>query len=320
MTDRTGEAKAVLKALGMPKAQQNDRTANIFLSLLNLPPGVPWAKATASKPLRTYDIMDWIAAHCGVRYAPNSRETIRRKSLHQLMQAGLVLYNPDKPDRAVNSPDNGYQIAPETLALVRLVDTPKWGPALAEFLKVRPGLAKTYAKARKMAQVPVAIPGGKLMLSPGKHSQLIRDIITEFGSRFVPGGFLLYAGDTGDKHAYFDRDLLARLGVVVDDHGKLPDVVIFDKERNWLVLAEAASSHGPVDSKRYVELAELFKDATPGLVYVSAFPDRATMRKYLAEIAWETEVWVVTDPEHMIHFNGSKFLGPYAATDEAPGE
>lgn len=315
MTDRTGEVVALLAALGMPREQQNDRTAYVLLALLGLEPRMPWSEADGERRLRTVEIMAWIAEHCGVTYAPNSRETIRRFSLHQMVQAGLVLYNPDRPDRPVNSPDNCYQIAPEALALLRLVGTPQWDDALARFLKVKPGLAREYAMARKMAQVPVVVPGGKLLLSPGKHSQLIRDIVVEFGSRYVPGGVLLYAGDTGAKHGFFDRAALARLGVVVDDHGKLPDVVIYDAKRDWLVLAEAASSHGPVDAKRHLELAALFGEAKPGLVYVSAFPDRATMRKYLAVIAWETEVWVASNPGHMIHFNGERFLGPYPSPE-----
>lgn len=55
----------------------------------------------------------------------------------------------------------------------------------------------------------------------------------------------------------------------------------------------------------------LFRAATPGLVYVSCFPDRREMRKYLHEIAWETEAWSADDPTHLIHFNGERFLGPY---------
>lgn len=42
----------------------------------------------------------------------------------------------------------------------------------------------------------------------------------------MPGSRLVYAGDTGQKHAIFDADYLASLGVVVDKHGKLPDVIL----------------------------------------------------------------------------------------------
>jgi hypothetical protein len=154
-------------------------------------------------------------------------------------------------------------------------------------------------------------PGRKIALSPGEHSELIRAIIEEFGPRFAPGSTLVYAGDTGDKWGYFDAALLAKLGVEIDAHGKMPDVVLHYVERNWLLLVESVTSHGPVDGKRHAELTKLFAGATAGLVYVTAFPNRAVMARYLGEIAWETEVWIAETPSHLIHFNGERFLGPY---------
>ncbi len=154
-------------------------------------------------------------------------------------------------------------------------------------------------------------PGRKIALSPGEHSELIRAIIEEFRPRFAPGSTLVYAGDTGDKWGYFDAALLAKLGVEIDAHGKMPDVVLHYVERNWLLLVESVTSHGPVDGKRHAELTKLFAGATAGLVYVTAFPNRAVMARYLGEIAWETEVWIAETPSHLIHFNGERFLGPY---------
>ena len=97
----------------------------------------------------------------------------------------------------------------------------------------------------------------------------------------------------------------------MDSHGKMPDVVLHFIAKNWLLLVESVTSHGPVDGKRHAELAKLFANATTGLVYVTAFPTRAIMSRYLREIAWETEVWVADAPSHLIHFNGARFLGPY---------
>ena len=165
---------------------------------------------------------------------------------------------------------------------------------------------------REQNRVPVKIAKGKeITLSPGEHSELIRDIIEEFGPRFVPGGVLIYAGDTGDKWGYFDAPLLSDLGVSVDSHGKMPDVVLFCPKRKWLFLVESVTSHGPVDSKRHAELSQLFANSKAGLVYVTAFPNRSIMSRYLEAIAWETEVWMAEAPSHLIHFNGEPFLGPY---------
>jgi len=163
-----------------------------------------------------------------------------------------------------------------------------------------------------MNLIPVILPSGQeLVLSPGGQNPLVKQIIEVFCPRFTPGGEVLYVGDTGDKWGVFEAGRLAEIGVVVDEHGKMPDVVILDSERNWLVLIEAVTSHGPMDAKRREELGSLFAGATVGIVYVTAFMDRKTLATYLAEISWETEVWIAETPTHMIHFDGVRFLGPY---------
>ena len=308
----TDNALKLLVALGLPRAQQNERSALALLALLDLRPDRKWADA--QNPLMGITpIMDWIRDHYDKTYAPNTRETVRRQTVHQFVDAGIAVYNPDKPDRPVNSPAAVYQIEPSALALLRSFDTKAWHENLTAYLAKRQTLAARYALERKQNLVPVQIaPGKEITLSPGEHSELIRAIIEDFGARFVPGGVLIYAGDTGDKWGYFDAPTLAKLGVNVDSHGKMPDVVLYYPEKNWLVLVESVTSHGPVDGKRHAELARLFAGSTAGLVYVTAFPNRAIMGRYLGEIAWETEVWVADAPSHLIHFNGERFLGPYS--------
>ena len=91
----------------------------------------------------------------------------------------------------------------------------------------------------------------------------------------------------------------------------MPDVVAYDIQRNWLLLIEAVTSAGPVDGKRRNELKKLFSGCRAGLVFVTAFTSRDAMRSFLTQISWESEVWVAEDPEHLIHFDGERFLGPY---------
>lgn len=305
-------AHKILVSLGLPRAQQNERSALCLLALLDLAPHKTWAQA--ENPLMGITpIMDWIRDHYKKTYAPNTRETVRRQTMHQFVDAGIALYNPDKPDRPVNSPAAVYQIEPSALALLRSFDTKAWHDKLTVYVAQQQTLAARYAHERKQNLIPVRIAAGKkITLSPGEHSELIRAIIEEFAPRFVPGAELIYAGDTGAKWGYFDAVLLGKLGVNVDSHGKMPDVVLFDPKRRWLVLVESVTSHGPVDGKRHAELAKLFAGSTAGLVYVTAFPTRAIMGRYLSEIAWETEVWVADAPSHLIHFNGERFLGPYS--------
>jgi len=306
-------AQNIIAALGLPRAQQNERCALCLLALLNLTSGKTWVNA--ENPLiGITPIMDWAREHYSKQYAPNTRETIRRHTMHQFCDAGVARCNPDAPERPVNSPKTVYQIEPAALALLRTFGTPAWQDNLALWLAQRDTLVARYAKVREQRRIPVAIaPGKKITLSPGEHSELIRAIIEDFAPRFVPGGVLIYAGDTQDKWGYFDADRLATLGVHVNTHGKMPDVVLHYTEKNWLILVESVTSHGPINGKRHAELARLFAAATAGLVYVTAFPDRSLMGRYLGEIAWETEVWVADAPSHLIHFDGVRFLGPYPA-------
>lgn len=305
------EALTVLIALGLPRPQRNERSALSLLALLNLTPEKTWEQAEAPL-IGITPIMDWAREHYGKDYAPNTRETVRRQTMHQFVDAGIALYNPDNVMRPVNSPKAVYQIEPATLALLRTFGATAWHAQLTTYLADRETLTEKYAMVREQSRIPVKIaPGKEITLSPGEHSELIRAIIEDFAPRFVPGSVLIYAGDTGDKWGYFDAPLLAELGVDVDLHGKMPDVVLHYVAENWLILVESVTSHGPVDGKRHAELADLFRASTAGLVYVTAFPTRAVMSRYLAEIAWETEVWVANAPSHLIHFDGERYLGPY---------
>jgi hypothetical protein len=307
------EAHRILISFGLPRAQHNERSALCLLALLNLTPVKTWAQA--ENPLiGITPIMDWSREHYEKEYAPNTRETFRRQTMHQFVDAGIALYNPDKPDRPVNSPKAVYQVAPAVLTLLRSFGTSEWHDKLATYLSRSRTLAASYAMEREQNRIPIQIaPGKEITLSPGAHSELIRAIVDDFGPRFAPGSVLVYAGDTGDKWGYFDAALPSELGVDVDSHGKMPDVVLHFVEKNWLLLVECVTSHGPVDGKRHAELAKLFAGSTAGLVYVTAFPNRSIMGRYLGEIAWETEVWVADAPSHLIHFNGVRFLGPYNA-------
>ena len=257
-------------------------------------------------------IMEFVLAKYGKKYAPNTREIFRRQTMHQFVAAGLALYNPDVPSRPVNSPKAVYQIEPAALKLIRTFGTKDWKLSLIEYLATRNTLVERYAQERMMVQVAVQTRAGKTIhLSPGLHSQLIKAIVEEFGSRFAPNSLLIYVGDTGDKWGYYDEEALSRLGVTIDAHGKMPDVLLYDKDRNWLLLIESVTSHGPVNNKRYSELIALFSNSIAGLVFVTVFPSRALMTRYLTDISWETEVWVADAPSHLIHFNGDRYLGPH---------
>lgn len=311
---RVQAAEGILKAIGAPRAQCNERSALTFLGLVDLAPQTPWSDAEA--PLRgVTELMDWMAENYSKKYAPNTRETIRRFTLHQFIEMGMVVLNPDDPGRPPNSPKNVYQIAPPAVDLVRCFETTSWNRRLAAYLASMEENNRLRETPRRMEFISVNLPDGHLLeLTAGGQNVLVKRIIEQFAPRFTPGGYVVYVGDAAKKHLVYDEEYLRDLGIELDRHGKMPDVVIHHVDRNWLILVEAVTSHGPVNLLRHNQLKELFADSTAGLVFVTAFLDRAAMREYLPEIAWESEVWVADAPEHLIHFDGERFLGPYVSS------
>jgi len=308
---KISETLKILEALGLPRQQQNERSALTLLSLLNLKPDDKWENA--SDPLMGITpMMEFFAAHYGKQYAPNTRETVRRQTVHQFVQAALVLLNPDRPSRPTNSPKAVYQIDTSALKLLREFGKPRWKSHLQEYLKSVKTLKRIYAREREMHRIPLRLRSGEeIRLSPGGQNVLVKKIINDFCPLFTPGGQVIYVGDTQKKWAYFDSESLMTLGVEIEEHGKMPDVVVYYIKKNWLILIEAVTSHGPVNPKRHQELRQLFAESNAGLVYVTAFLDRHTLLKYIDDISWETEVWIAETPTHLIHFNGERFLGPY---------
>jgi adenine-specific DNA-methyltransferase len=283
-----------------------------MLALLGLKANDPWGKASA--PLcGITEMMDYFRRHYGRKYAPNTRETVRRQTVHQFVQVGLVRANPDEPARPINSPNWRYQIAPDAIALIRTYGKDEWKDKLEIFLqKNAEALGRLSQKERRMTMIPVKLPDGRAFeLTAGGQNILIKKIIEEFCPRFTPGGVVVSLGDAGEKLGLNGLAYLEGLGVHIDSHGKMPDVVIHILPKNWLVLIEAVTSHGPIDIKRHNELEELFKGSKPGLVFVTAFETRKVMSKFLSQISWETEVWTAESPSHLVHFNGQRFLGPY---------
>ena len=308
---RLAETIAALIALQFGPKQRNETAAYTLLALLDLQPHATWADAQA--PLcGITPVINFVATAYGVRYAPNTRETIRDDAGKFFVEEGLLLRNPDDPNRPTNSGKTVYQIEPTALDLLRKVGTSGWTPALRQYLASRENLKHEIARKRDLARVPVKLPDGSpVALSPGGQNPLIKAIIEHFCPAFAPGGVVLYIGDTENKLVHLQTAALAALAITLDSAAKIPDVIVHDTKRNWLLLIEAVTSAGPVDGKRRKELKDLFAGCKAGLVFVTAFENRRTLQTFVSHIAWESEVWIAEDPDHLIHFNGERFLGPY---------
>ncbi|MFO0886311.1 MAG: BsuBI/PstI family type II restriction endonuclease [Pirellulales bacterium] len=304
------DALTILKALGLPKPQQNERSCLSLLALAGLRETDEWS-ATKRPLLRILDIMNWMKLYYKKGYAPNSRETVRRQTIHQFEQAGVVVRNPDQPSRATNSGDTVYQLTAEVVRALKAFGSSRFARRCNQFVELRGSLAERYAKARNLSKISVKLPGGsKVILSPGAHNFLQQQVVEEFAPRFAQQATVVYLGDTADKRLVIDIALLKQLAIAEMSHDKLPDVVLYDKSRNWLFLIEAVTSHGPVSAKRHAELEAMLKGCAAGRVYVTAFANFASFKKYASDIVWESEVWIAESPDHLIHFNGDRFLGP----------
>ncbi len=303
----------ILREIGVPREQQNKRSALTLLALVNVRPNDNLSEASA--PLRTItEMMEYFSSHYGTTYAPNTRETVRRYSIHQFWKMGLVSHNPDKPDRPTNSPHYCYQVSEPFLRLVRTCASPAWPNELTRFrIEMSDRLSALHGRKRMIQQIPVIFPDGSIVsISSGGQNALIKRIVEEFCPRFAKGGEVLYVGDAGDQLRDDQIRRFKELDIQLDKHGKKPDVVVYVESKDWLILIEAVKSHGPIDQKRQNELRQLFSRSSAGLVYVTAFESRRAMTKHLRNISWETEVWIAESPDHLIHFDGKRFLGPYS--------
>ncbi|MCA9371443.1 restriction endonuclease [Candidatus Woesebacteria bacterium] len=311
INQKINEAQVVLKALGLPPAQQNDMAALTLLALSDLRPSSSWQDAQKPSLTVSKGVMDFISQEYKREYAPNTRETVRRQVLHQFVQAYVAHYNPDDPTLPTNSPRAHYALTDDALAVIKSYGTSGWELMLKKFESQHGKLVETYRKRRKRNMVPITIDGGEtLELSPGKHNEVQAAVVEEFAPRFAPGSKLLYLGDTAKKNLYVNEEVLEKLGIPITEHDKLPDIVLFDENKRWLYLIEVVTSHGPMSPKRMVELEEMLQKCSVGKVYVTAFPDFSEFRKHTSHIAWETEVWLAEIPDHMIHYNGDRFYGP----------
>lgn len=303
--DKVEETREFLSNIGMPKAQQSDICCYVILAMAGLKPDMHWSEAT-NEWIRIHDIIRFANSFYGTTYAENSRETFRKQALHHFRTAALVEDN----GKATNSPNYRYRLTEETLEMIRKRNTIEWQPALKRFLSYHNSLMEMYASKKKMSMMPVKINGKEFNFSRGKHNELQKAIIEEFAPRFAPNSECLYVGDTIEKDLVKNVEKLTKLGFEITLHDKMPDVVLYREDKNWLYFVESVTSVGPMDPKRIFEITEMTKDVTAGKIFVTAFLDFKTYKKFSGDLAWETEVWIAEMPEHMIHLNGNKFLGP----------
>ena len=301
--DKLVEIKEILGIIGMPKAQQSDLCALTILAMSDVTTQTPFTNASNAW-LRIHDIIQFINTHYDKAYAENSRETFRKKALHHFRTAAIVEDN----GKATNSPNYRWRITDEFLSVIKEIGISD--AAIVRFIENHQKLVELYASKKKMQQMPVLINGNQFQFSAGKHNRLQKAIIEDFAPRFAHNSRCLYIGDTTEKDLFKDKKKLQELGFEITLHDKMPDIVLYREDANWIYFIEAVTSVGPMSPKRITEIEAMTQNVTAGKIYVTAFLDFATYKKFSDAIAWETEVWIAEMPEHMIHLNGDRFLGP----------
>lgn len=214
------QAREILRALGLPDKQTNQRSGWVFLALSNIKPETHWAQAQ-DPMLRTVDIIEFISENYGQYYKPNSRETIRRQTLHQFEQARIVDRNRDDPSRSTHSMLNNYALTQPIIEILKLYPNGDWLGSIEGFKDNLTNLKKLYEKKLDKKKIPILLPNGKeIKLSPGKHNKLHADIIHEFCPRFIGcSGIVLYIGDTassrneGGKLLVYEQERLESLPI-----------------------------------------------------------------------------------------------------------
>lgn len=301
--DHITETRELLAAIGLPKAQQSDICVLTVLGMADIKPETDWSKAT-NNWLRIHDIIQFANANYPVSYAENSRETFRKQALHHFRTAAIVEDN----GKSTNSPNYRWRLTREFVNILQNIG--KTDAPLKAFLSNHERLVDIYASKKIMEKMPVKINGQDFTFSPGSHNELQKAIIEEFAPRFAPGSECLYVGDTTEKDLVKNVAKLRELGFEITLHDKMPDVVLYREDKDWIYFVESVTSVGPMDPKRIVEIGQMTANVTSGMIFVTAFLDFKTFKKFSEKLAWETEVWIADMPDHMIHLNGDKFLGP----------
>lgn len=309
--DKINTVKELLKNIGMPDSQQSTLCCLTVLAMANIKKDDSFRNAT-NNWIRIHDVISFIGEEYGVYYAENSRETFRKQAMHHFRTAAIIEDN----GKATNSPNYRYRITGEFLLVLRSITegdlfvSDEINYEIQDFMSRHQSLKDIYASKKVMQKMPVKINNLNFTFSPGKHNQLQKAIIEEFSPRFAPNSECLYVGDTTNKDLVKNVEKLKELGFEITLHDKMPDVVLYREDKDWIYFVESVTSVGPMDPKRIVEIGQMTSNVTSGMIYVTAFLDFKTFKQFSEHLAWDTEVWIADMPDHMIHLNGDNFIGP----------
>lgn len=316
------EALQILLCLRIPidemTPRQKEKTAMALLAVGDVKKSSEWKKIKDSrKPYAptTRKIIDFYNRYLEEDLSSGSYDDVRRKDLKYMLVCEIVRQS--SPEANSNDPTRGYQINPEYARIIRNYGQTDWFEQVESFNKSHKSYEERVASSRNIPMLSVTTPDGRpFELKDGEHNAIQKAIIEEFLPRFGYDAEVLYCGDTNNKYGIiYEKDRLKSIGFRDLKGNTLPDVVAYSRDKDWVFLIEAYHSSNPITPLRKYSLLESLGCSANKVVFVTAFENMQSYRSCPEDLAWETEVWIATVPEHLIHLDGGRFLGPYS--DEA---
>jgi hypothetical protein len=309
------EALDILESLGIPIEGQTERSLEkmsmSFLALLDVKKDWKEAKSVGDNyGLTSKEVIKYLNENFEDKISVGSYDDVPRRYIRLLLVSDFVLRSGINPSANYNSPIRKYVIPDFIKNLIVFYNTGKWESKLCEFNKNKIFLREEIKRLRNLTLLPVLLSDGEnLVFSPGNHNELQKQIIEIFLPRFGANCKILYVGDGANKSLYKNVEELKSLDFFDISHGMLPDIVAYSKDKNWLFLIEAFYTTGIISEIKFKEFKRNLTNCQAEIIFVTAFLTKEEFRKQMLDIAWETEVWTADNPDHLVHFNGHKFLG-----------
>lgn len=303
------DACQMLKDVGFAKVvSEKSMAARFILAATRVTEKMKWNQAT-NTGVQIHEGLNFLNSEYHTNLKENTRESLRKQGPKKMATVGLARDNVSD-GIPTNSKYYRWFLSDDFFDLVYHFADKDYSERLQHFKLMHQSRMSLQADKRKHIMIPVLYSNFKFELTPGKHNQLHKEILEQFAPRFAGGSKLLYVGDTAEKDLKFEESILVDLGFPMTIHDVIPDIVLFDERRNWLFLIEAVSSVGPMSVDRVSRIKAGY-NGKAGLVFVTAFQDWSVYKRFVGDIAWETEVWIADFPDHMIHMNGDRFMGPH---------
>ncbi len=296
-----------MEKLDFPNDFNNEQTAICVLAMMDTQPrkGLLRHCTCLRDGARIHDIIAFARRDLKRRYAENTRESIRKSSLQRLVYHELIIMNPDDPERATNSGNTNYILNPDFIELLEHIDSPALKSLIDNWRKNHKHVLSKNKKIDVEHRIEIVLPDGMgVILSPGVHNALEKEIIESFVAFHVPNPDFLYIGDTRKKMLYANEELLKTFGIELNVHARLPDIIVYSVKLDTIFAIESVTSVGPVEETRKVEIEGLFSRSGKPVICVTAFLDRHMFGKFSKTLAWGTFAWIAEEPKHLIRFNG----------------